>query len=62
MDVITSTVRMRGDLYRNTADLDAVNARLFDHERRLVRLETLGEMRTVDTRVRRPRLGRADSE
>ncbi|MBA3811230.1 MAG: hypothetical protein H0X27_06215 [Caulobacteraceae bacterium] len=55
-DAMRSTIEMRGDIDRNAIQFRSAADTLLDHEKRLVRLETLDEFRLAQRSSRPPRL------
>jgi hypothetical protein len=43
-DGVKSTIEVRGDIDRLTAEMAAASNQLLDHEKRLIRIETMIEM------------------
>lgn len=54
-DAMRSTVEMRGDIDRNAEKLRDTADAVLDHEKRLIRLETMVEMSARPTPRRLPR-------
>ena len=53
IDGIKGQVEMRGDIERLTARVDRISDDVVDHEKRLIRLETVVEMARGDFAARR---------
>ena len=52
-DAMKATVEMRGDIDRNADKLRATADAVLDHEKRLIRIETLVEFSTARSATRR---------
>lgn len=61
-DAMKSTIEMRGDIDRNADQLKSAADTLLDHEKRLVRLETLREVQLTPRPVRVPRLPKPEGD